>query len=122
MAPARSSCSARKPACVPGTSKRRAAELRREGNGHLAGNCLTVLQPIRNDSQRERFDCSKSLLAGAAVDGDSGQGWDIGNPAPVFFARELNFEVKHFGLRRLFDHFKVECSRLQELKRPPIIP
>ena len=50
-----------------------------------------VSQTVGNDTQRKGLDGCERLLASAAVDHDSGERGDVGDPAPVGLAVELYF-------------------------------
>jgi hypothetical protein len=49
-----------------------------------------MLQLVGQHPQRQRLRCGKSLLAGRSVDQDSRKVNDLGDPAAVFFALQLD--------------------------------
>ncbi len=49
-----------------------------------------MLQLVGQDAQCQRLRCGKSLLAGRSVDQDSRKVNDLGDPAAVFFALQLD--------------------------------
>jgi hypothetical protein len=55
------------------------------------------------------------LFASPPIDGAPREGWDVGNPPPVVFARELDFKVKCLRLSRVFGHFKLSVAELRQM-------
>lgn len=50
-----------------------------------------MFQPVGNHAQSQRLDACERLFSGAAVDHDSRERGDVGDPASVGLAVELHF-------------------------------
>ena len=68
-----------------------------EGHADVFGECLSVLEPVREDPQGQRLHLRQSLFPGGGVHETARKGYDLCDPAPVFLPVE--FHVQRHGWR-----------------------